>query len=340
MSEQLRMTLESLLAGLRAGGDPTRLRLLVLLAAGDLNVKDLTQILGQSQPRISRHLKLLAEAGLIDRFREGSWVFYRLSENPPASVLAWRIVSLADSAEPVIARDLERLAAVKAERAAQAAAFFRARAPEWDRLRALHVDEEEVEKAMNEALGEGPFARLLDLGTGTGRILELLAPHIERGVGVDMSHEMLSYARANLEKAGVTNCQVRHGDLFTLPFEPASFEAVVVHQVLHYLDDPAPALKEAARVLAPGGRLLIVDFAPHELEFLREEQAHRRLGFSREQMARWISAAGLDLKHTADLPPPASAGTTGLIVSLWLAAAPGKPPAPGRRSTTRQLETT
>lgn len=338
MTASPRMGLDDLLAGLRAGGDPTRLRLLVLLAEGDLNVKDLTQILGQSQPRISRHLKLLTEAGLIDRFREGSWVFYRLAEAGPAAELVRRIVGLVGRDEPVVARDLERLAAVKQTRAAAAADFFRTRAPDWDRLRALHVDEAEVESAMLDALGPGPFERLLDLGTGTGRVLELLAGCVGRGVGIDMSHEMLAYARANLDEADVTNCHVRHGDLFMLPFEPGAFDVVTIHQVLHYLDDPAAAIAEAARMLAPGGRLMIVDFAPHELEFLREEQAHRRLGFAPAQMARWIAAAGLKEGPQRDLPPPASAGETGLIVSLWRAEAPGAEPAPGKGAE-RILET-
>lgn len=336
MSEHRRMSLDALLAGLRAGGDPTRLRLLALLAQGDLNVKDLTQILGQSQPRISRHLKLLTEAGLIDRFREGSWVFCRLAETGPAAALARAVVALIDGGEAVVARDRERLAAVKQERAAQAAAYFRARAGDWDRLRALHIDEAEVERAMLEAIGEGPFDRLLDLGTGTGRVLELLAPRVGRGVGIDLSHEMLSFARAKLEKAGHGHCQVRHGDLYALPFEAASFDLVTIHQVLHYLDDPARAVAEAARMLRPAGKLLIVDFAPHELEFLRQEQAHRRLGFADGEVTRWIAAAGLSAELHRELAPPRARAATGLIVSLWLARGRGE--AARARPSVRTLE--
>ena len=338
MIEQRQMGLEPLLAGLRAGGDPTRLRLLALLERGDLNVKDLTQILGQSQPRISRHLKLLTEAGLTDRFREGSWVFYRLAEAGPASALARGIVALVDPGEAVVARDLERLAAVKEERAAAAAAYFRAQAADWDRLRALHVDEVDVERAMLEVMGEGPFDRLLDLGTGTGRVLELLAPHVRRGVGIDLSHEMLSFARAKLEKAGHGHCQVRHGDLYALPFEAESFELVTIHQVLHYLDDPARAIGEAARMLRAGGLLLIVDFAPHNLEFLREEQAHRRLGFAAGDIAKWVAAAGLRLGLHRELNPPETAAGTGLIVSLWLARAPATAVIRPRAAQARPLE--
>lgn len=313
--------LEALLAGLRAGGDPTRLRLLMLLSRGDLNVKDLTQILGQSQPRISRHLKLLTEAGLIDRFREGSWAFYRLADTGAPAALARRIVALLRTDEPVVARDLERLATVKEERAQAAQSYFREQAGDWDRLRALHVDEREVEAAMLSAAGPGPFSRLLDIGTGTGRVLELFAPRIERGVGVDRSHEMLSFARAKLERGGHGHCQIRHGDLFNLPFEPASFDVVTIHQVLHYLDDPGAAVSEAARMLSRGGRLLIVDFAPHELEFLREEQAHRRLGFDTDQVRRWIEEAGLKLAEDCELARPDDGEEPGLTVSVWLAHA-------------------
>lgn len=316
--------LEGLLAGLRAGGDPTRLRLLMLLSRGDLNVKDLTQILGQSQPRISRHLKLLTEAGLIDRFREGSWAFYRLSDTGAAAALARRIVALLRTDEPVVGRDLERLAAVKEERAQAAQSYFREQAAYWDRLRALHVDEREVEAAMLSAAGPGPFGRLLDIGTGTGRILELFAPRIERGVGVDRSHEMLSFARAKLERGGHSHCQIRHGDLFNMPFEPGSFDLVTIHQVLHYLDDPGAAIAEAARMVSPGGRLLIVDFAPHELEFLREQQAHRRLGFASEQVGRWIAEAGLKMAEECELARPDRGEEPGLTVLLWLARAPAK----------------
>ena len=329
-----RLEMDALLAGLRAGGDETRMRLLLLLSQGDINVKELTQLLGQSQPRISRHLKLLTEAGLIDRFREGSWVFYRIAEQGPLSGLARQLVALLDRNDPVVTRDLERLAVLKEERAAHAAAYFASRAADWDRVRALHVDEAEVERAILAALGNGHYRRLLDIGTGTGRILELTHLRYDRAVGLDLSHEMLGVARARLQAAGISNAQMRHGDLYNLPFAPASFDAVTVHQVLHYMDDPARAVAEAARMLAPGGVLLIVDFAPHELEFLRDEHAHRRLGFSRELLARYVNDAGLDLTSFRTLPSPSRDGGKGLVVSLWLAQAPGQAP---RRSDAGDL---
>ena len=305
---------------LRAAGEATRLRILALLAQAELNVKDLTHILGQSQPRISRHLKLLAEAGLIRRFREGSWVFFRLGDGGPEAALARSIVASLDPADLTLARDHARAEGVQKARAEAAQAYFRDHAGEWDTIRALHVAEDQVEAAMSEALGEGPFSLLVDLGTGTGRILELFGPRARRALGFDLNHDMLGYARMKLERAGLTHAQARHGDLFNVPLPDGAADAVVLHQVLHFLDDPAAAIGEAARLLAPGGRLLIVDFAPHELEFLREQSAHRRLGFAGDQLARIVEEAGLKLERHRDLAPASKDATEKLTVSLWLAA--------------------
>jgi ArsR family transcriptional regulator len=308
------------LAGLRAAGEATRLRILALLAGGELNVKDLTQILGQSQPRISRHLKLMAEAGLITRFREGSWVFFRLAESGAEGALAAAIVESLDPSDLTLARDRARASGVQKARAEAAQAYFKAHAGEWDKIRALHVTEKEVEAAMDEALGEGPFNLLVDLGTGTGRILELFGARAARALGFDLNHAMLAYARMKLERAALSYAQVRHGDLYNVPLPDGAADAVVLHQVLHFLDDPAAAIAEAARLLAPGGRLLVVDFAPHELEFLREQSAHRRLGFARDQLGRLLTGAGLKLARFRELKPEPSGGK--LTVSLWLGEKP------------------
>ncbi len=313
------LSLEPALSALRAAGESTRLRILALLSGRELNVKDLTQILGQSQPRLSRHLKLLSEAGLIERFREGSWVFFRLAEGTAEARLAGAIVAGLDQADSVLQLDAARAAAVQKARAEAAQSYFKAHAKEWDRIRSLHVAEAQVEQAMMEALGQGPFDLLVDLGTGTGRILELFAGKADRALGFDVSHEMLSYARMKLEGAGLSHAQVRHGDLFHLPLGDGEADAVVLHQVLHFLEEPAVAIAEASRVLEPGGKLLIVDFAPHELEFLREEQAHRRLGLAQDQVSRWCDEAGLDLKTHQDLAPGETADESKLTVSLWLA---------------------
>src|SRR5262245_4346961 len=310
---------DSLHGALRAAGEGTRLRILALLAEAELTVSDLTKILRQSQPRISRHLKLLAEAGLVDRFREGSWAFYRLGERGGVADIAQTLVARLDPNDPIVMRDRGRLAAVRATRAAAAQTYFSQHAAEWDRIRRLHVTDAAVEDAIRTALADKPIRSLLDLGTGTGRMLELFGPDIERGLGLDLSLDMLALARARLDRVGLKHCSVRHGDIYDLALPRDSFDVVIIHQVLHFLDDSARAIAEAARVLRPGGRLLVVDFAPHDLEFLREEHAHRRLGFAAETVTQWLEAAGLDVLRQQTLPP----GPQGKIaVSLWLARDP------------------
>jgi ArsR family transcriptional regulator len=315
------LEIEEAVTGLKAAADQTRLRILLLLASGELNVKDLTRILGQSQPRISRHVKLLGEGGLIERVREGSWVFCRLADGPRGD-LARAIVQSIDTTDSVYVRDLQRAEALKAERAAAAQAYFRTHAADWDRIRALHIPEVEVETAMREALGDDRAELLIDLGTGTGRTLEIFSDIYDRGVGIDLNQSMLAYARAKLLREGLDHAQVRHGDIYNLSFPDGVADVIVMHQVLHFLSDPGRAIREAARVLSPGGRLLIVDFAPHQLEFLRDEFAHQRLGFSSAQVRQWLGEAGLVLEQSRDLPPPAGREDGKLTVSLWLASRP------------------
>jgi ubiquinone/menaquinone biosynthesis C-methylase UbiE len=324
--------LDAILGCLRATGEPSRLRIVALVADGELNVTDLTEILGQSQPRISRHLRVLTDAGVLERRREGSWAFFQLAEQGAVAGLARAIVASLDPA--ALALDRERLAKVRAGRAEAAAAYFRAHAEEWDRIRALHVEEAAVERAMLEVLGPAPVGALLDVGAGTGRTIELIGPRAEKVFGVDRSPDMLAVARANLARAGLARVQLRQGDIDDLPVPQNSFDLVLVHQVLHFLDEPARAIRAAARALRPGGRLLIVDFAPHELEFLRDTQAHRRLGFAGEQVEGWIEQAGLQPVLQRDLPPPDGAADK-LTVSIWLArdpriAADPPPAAPDR----------
>jgi len=305
--------MERLLAALRAVAEPTRLRLVVLCARGELTVSELTQILGQSQPRVSRHLKLLCEAGLLDRFREGSWVFYRLRQSGPASAIARQLVADCDDTDALIALDLQRLRAIKRQRAELASAYFRENAVRWHRIRSLYVDEREVEGAVIEIIAAADPRDLLDIGTGTGRMIEILAPRVERALGIDESREMLAVARVNLEQAGLANGSVRLGNMYRLALPDASFDAVVIHQVLHYADRPAAAIAEAARVLRPNGILVLVDFAPHVLEFLRDEHAHRRLGFADAEVTEWYREAGLD-----PAPPRRLPGNP-LTVVIWIA---------------------
>ncbi len=317
--------MKEILGALRAAGEATRLRLLAVLSQGEFNVTELTRILQQSQPRISRHLKLMTEAGLLERHKEGSWVVFRAHDEGVGGRLAQEIAGLLPSDDAVLAADRERLKAVLEERAERAAAYFASVAEEWDRIRSLHVSEERVEAAMRRLAGGGPFRFLLDVGTGTGRVLELMAPLAEHAVGIDSSREMLTVARARLQEAGLKHAQARIGDVYDLPLEDEQADFVTMHQVLHYLEEPAMALAEISRVMIPGGRFLVVDFAPHELEFLREEHAHRRLGISCESFDRWLQRAGLTLISHEYLDPPDDRKDHGLTVSLWLVEKPARP---------------
>lgn len=308
---------------LKAAAEPTRLRILLLLTSGEFNVKDLTRILGQSQPRISRHLKLLTEAGLVERVQEGSWAYFHLAEGSPAGRIGRQLLTAVDQrADGNASRDAQRAEALKREREEAAQQFFLARAAEWDSIRSLHVEESQVETAMRTALGAGPFELLVDLGTGTGRMLELFAGTYDRAIGIDASHAMLSYARARLVRSSMGQAQVRQGDICNLSLDDGVAGAVVMHQVLHFLTSPSRAIDEAARILAPGGKLLLVDFAPHDLEFLRDDFAHVRLGFAKAEVASWLDAAGLVLTSVRDLQPPADDASGKVTVSIWLAERP------------------
>ncbi|MBB5652723.1 ArsR family transcriptional regulator [Rhizobium leguminosarum] len=321
MSEPLKLGLDALVDVLKAAGEPTRLRLLALLDGGDLTVTDLTEILGQSQPRISRHLKLLGEAELIERYQEGAWAYFRLKQDGKAAMLVRALLKHVSENDPTILRDGERLSAVKRQRAERAQAYFSRNAAEWDELRRLHAADEEVDAAVIRLLGSQPIDSLLDLGTGTGRILELLSGLYRRAIGVDASRDMLSGARANLDKSRITKATVRHADILNLPFEGQDFDLVTIHQVLHFFDQPEIAIAEAARMLRPGGRLVVIDLAPHTLEYLRDEHAHVRLGFSHQAISDWLHRAGLDVEQVVDLHPGQQSGQ-GLTVTVWLARDP------------------
>lgn len=310
------LTFNSAISALEAAGEPTRLRLLALLAEAELTVTELTAILGQSQPRVSRHLKLLVEAGLVDRHREGAWAFFRLADRGPAARLLADIVARIDMADPVPRSDRERLVEVRAERSREAQKYFARHAAEWDRIRSLHVPDARVEAAIMAIAGDLYIDTLLDIGTGTGRMLELLAPKAVRAIGLDVNPAMLAVARANLEKAGVRNVQLRQGDVYALTPGETACSLIVVHQVLHFLDDPARAVREAARLLAPGGRMIVVDLSPHRDERLRDEFAHRRLGFSPDEIAGFMRDAGLEALEPVVVEPEAGEGDV-LSVSIW-----------------------
>ena len=312
----MEMRSDEVVEALRAAGEPTRLRILALLGREELAVMELCQILDQSQPRVSRHLKLLAEAGLIERFPDGAWVFYRLAASGPRRELLEHVLGLIRDDDRAGQLDGERLQEVRRLRTQTAAAYFTQNAARWDQIRSLYVAEASVEQAIVKAAGEGPFRQLVDLGTGAGRMLTLLGSRVQSAVGLDLSQQMLNIARANVAKAGLARCELRHGDIFSTDLASASADLVVVHQVLHYLNDPAAAVKESARLVGPGGRLLIVDFAPPTLEFLREQHAHRRLGFHDHEIERWMLMAGLGKIKVTTLPP---AVQPGLTVKIWTA---------------------
>jgi ArsR family transcriptional regulator len=298
----------------RALADPTRMRIVHLLWAMELAVGEIALVVGQSQPRVSRHIRILVDAGLVERRKEGSWVFLSICSEAPARALAAFLDAAPPSPEEMlwIEADLARLAAVRAERARAAEQFFATYAEQWDALRALQAPEADVEAAMTALLAGEPLGRLIDIGTGTGRIATIFAGSADQVLGIDRSAEMLRLARGKLAEEANGKVRFMAGDFYDLPATDGSADTAILHQVLHYAQAPEKAITETARVLRPGGRLLVVDFAPHEHEELRLRDAHARLGFSDRQMSGWFAAAHLDLMTVEAL-----AGDT-LTVKLWL----------------------
>ncbi len=327
MGRALSRSFDDTVEFLKALAEPTRLRLGLLLLHGDLTVSDFVTILGQSQPRISRHLKLMAEAGVVSRVQEGTWAYFRL--NASASAFLRTLLPMLDVATGAPCEDLEKLDVVRAGRAERAAAYFSRNAARWDEIRSLHVPDADVEAVLSEIVGEGRPRRFLDVGTGTGRMLELLGPRADWALGVDASREMLAIARAKLDCAELTHVSVRLGDAYRLPVDRASCDLICLHHILHFLDDPAAAIAEAAAALAPGGRIIVVDFDAHDREFLRTDHAHVRLGFSAESLTRYFTAAGLAFETVRALRP---ARDDQLTVLVTAARKPGVPvqDTPGR----------
>jgi ArsR family transcriptional regulator len=301
--------MEETLSQLRAAAEPTRLRLLALCARGALCVTDLCAALGQSQPRLSRHLKLLVEAGLLERLPEGSNVYFSLA---PRADLARAILARLEEDDPLLSADRRAAARLVAERVRAASDAFRRDGVDWDEAGALGLPSPEIEAALLDALPPR-VARLLDVGSGTGRLLELAAPRCGAAVGVDASREMLALARGRLAERGLADrCTVRQADLYRLPFADASFDAVTIQMVLHFAEDPAAALAEAARVLSPEGVLVVADLAPHARADLLERGAHRHPGFDDAALAGWLGAAGCAVSAAREVAGP-------LNVRLWSA---------------------
>lgn len=302
--------MEPLLAALRACAEPTRLRLVALAARGAFCVSEFTEILGQSQPRLSRHLKLLGDAGVMERVREGANVWFAV---PPDSGVVHDILGRLSEEDPVLAADRRAAARVLAERARIASESFRKQGADWDEMRALGLPAADVEAALLAMLPGSLLGRVLDIGTGTGRLLELLAPRMRSGLGVDASRAMLALARSRLAKPGLGHVSVRQGDMYRLALA-GSYDVVVLQMVLHYAEDPAAAVIEAARMLAPEGRLIVVDLAGHDRAALAGRLAHRWPGFSDDTMRSLLETAGVTPGVPMTVPGP-------LDVRLWPATA-------------------
>jgi ArsR family transcriptional regulator len=300
----------------QALADPTRLRILALLRAMELSVGELAQLLGQSQPRVSRHVRILSDSGLVGRRKEGSWVYLQIADPGRTESLFATAQGLDPEAEQLFAADAARLDSIRADRAEAARRYFEAHAATWDSIRSLHIADAEIERAIASLLTDRPIGALLDIGTGTGRMLELFAPDAVSAIGIDRSSEMLRLARVKLEEAGISGASLRQGDMYALPLGDRCADSIILHQVLHYAQQPGAAISEAARVLAPGGRLLVIDFAQHDRSELKEQDAHLRLGFADDAMRGWFGAVGLKLDRIERL------GGGELSVILWRGVKP------------------
>ncbi len=307
-----------LLAALRAAAESTRLRILAALKQGELTVSELTRILDQSQPRVSRHLKLLCDSRLLERYQEGAWVFHRITDKEGISDIAQGLVNMIDFDDPELARDQRKLELIRLEKSQLAAEYFSQHAQEWDSIRSRMVSDADIENHLVKLVRSRPIDLLLDLGTGTGRILEIMAPYVRKAIGFDLSREMLAVARSNLENAAVANCTVRHSDIQSISMNDQCADVITIHQVLHYCDNPEKVVAEAARLLKPGGQLLIVDFLPHDVEFLRELHAHLRLGFAHTSIEQWCHRSGLEIvAHEALKARSKEVDQKTLTVGLW-----------------------
>ena len=322
----MKPTLNQLLLALRAAGESTRLRILAALKQSELTVSELTLVLDQSQPRVSRHLKLLCDSGLLERYQEGAWVFHRISDREGVRDIAKGLLEMINLNDNELERDQQKLREIRKEKTRLAEAYFSQHAAEWDSIRERMVSDADIERRLIEKVCNRDIDLFLDLGTGTGRILEILAPCVRKGIGFDLSREMLNVARSNLENAGVSNCTVRRSDIHSIGLNDACADVITIHQVLHYCDNPEQVVKESARLLKPGGQLLIVDFLPHDLEFLREKHAHQRLGFAKATIKQWCTQHGFaHIKHEALEARQSDNREQTLTVGLWSAERLAKP---------------
>ena len=282
--------MDILLNGLKAAAEPTRLRIIALCAHADLTVSEICQILGQSQPRVSRHLKLLIESKILENHREASWVYYRLNNSPNAPDLGHVIADMIPAEDKTLTQDLQNLEEVRQSRADKAAEYEQSNSQALKAMRDLYAENSAIEDAIADAIPDNANS-LLDLGTGTGRILEMIADRITYGVGIDMSPEMLTIARHTLESKGLRNCTVQHGDVTRLQLDE-QFDAIVGHMILQYADTPDKLIRNAVSHLNDGGTLVIVDFAPYS-DTVAETIGQNHKGFSNDDIQGFFAKAGL-----------------------------------------------
>lgn len=273
--------------------DPTRLRLLRLLARDELNVQELVRITGQSQPGVSRHLAVLRDQGWLMQRREGTWNWYRTQ--PPAATQAgpelFALVLDAAGRVEGAADDDRALALVQADRRARARDRFAGIADRWDDLRAGYEHPDLRLGALGALVPAG--RAVLDIGTGTGGMLPVFAAAEAWVVALDSSPAMLARARAHAQAQDLRQTRFCGGDLGRLPFRDGAFDLCHGGMVLHHVGDPAAALREMARVVCPGGAVAVTAFMPHEQHWMRDELGYLRLGFAREEIAAGMRAAGL-----------------------------------------------
>lgn len=304
--------MDRLTSTLKALAHPERLRLLALIAEGDLTVSELTDITELSQPRVTQYIKTLADAGVVERLKEGSWVFSRLrrGEAGVSAVVASTLAALPEDEQ--MRSDRQRLAELRARRAIAAQVFFADVANDRGQLGDEFLPQADIDRLMLDMVGETVRSHV-DLGTGSARVLTLFADRVERGRGLDSSHDMLRLARHRLHEAGAEHLSVRQGDIFDAPLDNGSADLVTLHQVLHYLEEPELAVAEAGRLLEEGGRLLVVDFAEHGREEFRRDFNHRRMGFSDRDMTTAFALAGLAVERVETV-----SGAGRPDVKLWL----------------------
>ena len=297
--------MDRILTQLRACAEPSRLRLLALCAKGSFCASELTEIMGQSQPRLSRHLRLLVEAGVLECSREGAHAWFSLAPGEVAEA----VLRLLPRRDPAAEADARAASRIVAERSRSASAEFREQGAGWDEMRALGLPVAKVDSALMLLLGaDRGLGDVLDLGTGTGRLLEVLAPHARQCLGIDASPAMLALARGRLAGGKLRHCKVRRADAYRLPLASRSQDVVLAQMLLHHAEDPPAMLAEAARVLRPEGLLVVVD-----LDAAMPDASLGRLrwpGFSNADMRQMMRAAGL-------APRPGAAIAGAPTVRLW-----------------------